>query len=119
MPVQPTAENFGSSVDGGKVITWASVPNADVGITPGAGLCGNVDKSVAVTGTFGGATVAIQGSNDGSNWFTLSDPAGDAVTFTAAGIAAVMEATLHIRPSISGGDGTTSITVTMFAKLAR
>jgi hypothetical protein len=36
------------------------------------------DRSIQVTGTFAGATIVLEGSNDGANYFTLSNPAGTA-----------------------------------------
>lgn len=69
------------------------------------------DKSVQVVGTFGGATLTFQGSNNGTNWATLTDPLGNALSFISARIALVTEATLFIRPLITGGDGTTSLSV--------
>jgi hypothetical protein len=74
------------------------------------------DKSVQVVGTFGGATLAFEGSNDGVNWSTLSDPQGNPLTFTAAKIEMVAEATLFVRPRITGGDGTTSLSVYVLMK---
>lgn len=73
------------------------------------------DKSVQIEGTFGGATVVLQGSNDGSNWKTLSDPSNTALSFTSAGLEAVLEHTRYIRPSSSGGTGT-AVTVTVFMR---
>lgn len=95
------------------VISWPSMGNADNG-TP-ASLLSASEKSVQVTGTFGSATVILQGSNDGSNWRTLSDPQGNAISFTSAGLEAVLEHTRYIRPNTSGGTGT-DVTVTVFAK---
>ena len=60
------------------------------------------DRTVSVTGTFGG-TVSIQGSNDGTNWFTLTDNSGLALEFTAAGMKLIAEAPLYIRPSAGSG----------------
>lgn len=59
--------------------------------------------SVQVTGTFGGATVVLQGSNDGTNYFTLKDTVGSDISFTAAGGADFSVGCLQIRPSASGG----------------
>lgn len=74
------------------------------------------DKSVQVFGTFGvGGAVVIQGSNDGINWATLTDPQGNPLSFTSAKIEMVSEATLMVRPAVSG-DGTTSLTVLLLAK---
>lgn len=60
-----------------------------------------------VRGTFGGATVKIQVSDDGTNWVDLQYAA-----FTAA-IATLMELPIGtlIRANISGAGGSTSITV--------
>ncbi len=69
----------------------------------------------SVTGTWGGATVVMQGSNDGSNWFTLDDRAGVAVSLTADGASAVADLPLLIRPYLSvagAGADLTAIVVT-------
>jgi hypothetical protein len=73
------------------------------------------DRSVQVTGTFSTSTVTIQGSNDGTNWFTLNTPQGTAMNFTAAGLLAVQEHTRFIRPIVTGGTGT-ALVITLFAK---
>lgn len=63
------------------------------------------DKTVHCTGTFSSAVVTIQGSNDGTNWVTLADPQGNALTFSAAGMEVILENPLHLRPTTSGGSG--------------
>lgn len=71
------------------------------------------DRTVQVTGTFGaGGTVTIKGSNDGGNtWATLTDPLGNALTFTSAGMKQITELPALIRPDAVAGDGTTSLNV--------
>lgn len=65
------------------------------------------------TGTWGVAgTLVIEGSNDGVTYFTLSDQANVALSLTANSLKTVRDTPLWIRPRITGGDGTTSITVT-------
>jgi hypothetical protein len=77
---------------------------------------GAVDKSVQVQGTFGAAgSVQIEGSNDGVNWQILRDPLGNNLVFTAAGLKAVLEATLLLRPRCTAGDGTTALVVSLLA----
>lgn len=77
------------------------------------------DMCVSVSGTFDGATVIIQGSNDGTNWFTLNDPQGNALSIAAAGkIEALLEAPRYVRPSGSGGGGSSSLLVIIFARRA-
>lgn len=91
-------------------ITWASVTGGDTG-EPREYAKFN-DKTVQVFGTFGD-TLTIQGSNDGTNWATLSDSTGVALEFTAAGIKLIAECPRYIRPSAGGS--LTSVTVTIQA----
>jgi P pilus assembly chaperone PapD len=67
---------------------------------------------VQVTGTFGGATIALQVSNDGTNYATLKDGTGTTITFTSAGMAEFSTAALYIKPSSSGGTAD-DVTVTV------
>lgn len=65
-----------------------------------------------VTGTWGaGGALVIEGSNDGTNFFTLSDQANAALTLSANGLKTVRDTPMFIRPRVTGGDGTTSLTV--------
>jgi len=94
------------------IYTWTALPASLAG--PSVSGPGWTDRSVQVTGTFGvGATVTLQGSNDGTNWFTLHDPFANLLSFTAAGFAEVTEIALFMRPNVAGGDGTTSINVVL------
>ena len=61
--------------------------------------------SVQASGTFGGATVVMQHSNDGTNWFTAKDLQGNDISLTADGIAEFSLSSAYIRPSLSGGSG--------------
>jgi hypothetical protein len=75
------------------------------------------DRSVHVSGVFGGASVVFEGSNDGgATWVTLSDPQGAALTFTAVGLKQVDQISLLARPRVTGGDGTTNLQVNLCAK---
>ena len=71
------------------------------------------DRSVQVTGTFGsGGTLKFQGSNDsGQTWADLTDPQGNAISFTSAGLETVTEITELARPYVSAGDGSTDLDV--------
>lgn len=93
---------------------WAAMAANDTGEPLGASQY--TDRSVQVAGTFGGATVRIEGSNDGSTWATLTDPQGNALEMISAKLEMVTEATLYIRPAVVGGDGTTSLTVNLLVK---
>lgn len=65
-----------------------------------------------VSGTWGaGGALVIEGSNDGTNYFTLTDQANAALTLSANALKTVRDTPLYIRPRVTGGDGTTSLTV--------
>lgn len=69
-------------------------------------------RSIQVFGTFGLlGTVVLEGSNDSTNWATLNDVSGNAISMTSAGIRVFQAPVLKIRPRITGGDGTTSLTI--------
>lgn len=86
---------------------WPSFTSADAagGLPVQFGRYGC--KSVQATGTWGNATLVIEGSNDGVTWFTLKDPAAGeggedaAISFTANGLAEISPNTKHIRPRLS------------------
>ena len=98
------------------VYTWTPLTNGDSG-APVSGP-GWADRTFQVEGTFGaGGTLIVEGSNDGVNYRTLDDPFGNALSITAVGVKQLTEVTLYVRPRISAGDGTTSLTIS--ALLAR
>lgn len=100
---------------GGQIkAVWTPLLNSDTGAP--FTLPQFADKSVQIGGTFGaGGTVVIEGSNDGVSYFTLYDSAGNLLSFTVAGLKDVAACVGYIRPRVSAGDGTTSLTVTMQA----
>lgn len=110
--------NIQTQIDNVRCTRWAALLNADDGASIPFGQY--TDKSIQVFGTFGpGGTLLLEGSNDGTNWATLTDPQGNPLSFTAAKIEQIMEATLHVRPRVSGGDGTTSLTAIVLMKETR
>src|SRR5581483_9056053 len=97
----------------GFVLTWGPMANGDVGSQ--ISLPGNADKTIQVTGTFGsGGSATLQGSNDGVNFFALTNPSGNTIALTSAGLQTVTEAVAYICPAVTAGDGTTSLTVAVF-----
>ncbi len=94
------------------IIQWPALANGEVGNS--LPLAQYPDRSVQVSGTFGsGGVVTIEGSNDGVNFSTLTDPQGNPLSFSSSKIEAVTEMVAYIRPSVLSGDGTTSLNVTM------
>lgn len=85
------------------------------------------DKSVQVFGTWGGATVDFMGTNDPRVITNLGSQAEDIlkdtdktdVSFAASdegAIKQVVENVLAVYPKITGGDGTTSLTVSIVSR---
>ena len=96
--------------DMSRTITWETLTTTDPTGTP-AQWCEYDKRCVSITGTFGGATVTLQGSNDGTNYFTLTDQQTVAISKTAAALEQVNELPLLVKPVVTGGDGTTDIDV--------
>jgi hypothetical protein len=66
------------------------------------------DRTVTIGGTFGGATVVIQGSNDDVEYFGLRDTTHTAISKTSFGGETLLETPAFIKPVSSGGTGQTS-----------
>ena len=98
------------------VTTWSPLAAGDSADPINLGVYS--DRTVQVDGTFGGATVVLEGSlePDPINYATLTDPQGNGLSFSAAKIEAVSEVVNHIRPRVIGGDGTTSLTCTLLLR---
>jgi hypothetical protein len=104
-----------------KRVKWLGLTNGDDGTPIGGGpvtgksisLDHFQDRCVQVIGTFGsGGSISIQGSNDGgTTWVTLTDPLGNALTFTSAGMKQITELPHMLKPIVTAGDGTTSLAV--------
>ena len=80
-----------------------------------------VDRNVQVKGTLGADfALVIEGGRDGTNYATLNDATGTALTFTAAGIKQVQELTAYMRPRITDGEiDVTDVTVIMVCRRER
>ncbi len=70
-------------------------------------------KSVQAVGTWGGATLTMQGSNmiETPTYFTLVDIFEDNIAFTENDGAQIVQNTYWVRPNLSGGNTTTDIDV--------
>lgn len=109
--IQPVeVPSSGGRIEAGvATVTWATLTETN---TTGQGVrvAHFADRTVQMVGTFGGAAVALQGSNDstdGSNgtWGTLTDPQGNNISKSAAAMSVVMENPLWVRPLVTGGSG--------------
>jgi len=97
------------------VVTWTPLTSANA-TGDAVEMPGSHIRSVQIDGTFDSATVVMQGSNDGTTWFTLTDPQGNAISKTAGALEQIQELTRYIRPSMSGGTGSQSISVRVLLK---
>lgn len=62
------------------------------------------DCSVQVAGSFGaGGVIAIEGTIDDANYATLSDPVGNSLSFSSAGLKSIAEVVRAKRPRVVSG----------------
>jgi hypothetical protein len=91
-----------------RLVSWAALGNGDDGAV--LELVDYADMTFSVDGTFGaGGSITLKGSNDGTNYYPLTDPGGTAITRTAAGTKSVTETPRFIKPFVTAGDGTTAL----------
>lgn len=91
------------------VTTWSSMAANDDGFP--VRLAVYSDRSIQVAGVFGGCTVTIGGSNDGVNYFAVTGTDGEQIVLTEAALKQIVELPVFIKPRLTGGDGTTAVTV--------
>jgi hypothetical protein len=112
--VQPGGQN----VDHATLVTWSGLLNGDDGAP--VNLSDFPDRTIQILGTFGtGGSVSFEGSNNGIDYLVLTDPQGNAITKTATAMEFVTETPLWVRPRVTAGDGSTSLTVIMIARTPR
>jgi hypothetical protein len=96
-------------------VSWAGIVTGDtinaLPIAAQAAIAGAVQFS----GTFGGATIGLQVSNDGTTYFDMKDLGGTVITATAAALFEFTTAAMFIRPVIASGSGN-SVNVTLMMR---
>ncbi len=98
--------------------TWEGLGNGDTGRP--VRVSHMADKTVTVEGTFGASgNCAIEGSMNGTNWYPLTDPQGNALDMAADSTSAITENPRFVRPSVDNGDGTTSLNVRIGASASK
>ena len=97
-------------------MTWSGIAPGDTCQEYDGGAL--ADKSVQIQGTWGSATLDIQGSNDSTNFRTLRDESAADLTFTDnGGPKQIIEIVAKLKPVITGGTGS-SITVSLFGRIS-
>ena len=114
-----TRQHLTSNLVGGTIrVTWSGLTKTTDDVGTPVDAPDHTFKEVQVLGTFGaGGSVRIEGSLDGgTTWAALNDVQGNALNVAAAAIERVQESTARVRPLVTAGDGTTSLTVVMVLK---
>ncbi len=93
-----------------RVATW-TFTEADTCVPVGPAYADYSDRNVQIGGTFGGATVVLQGSNDDSTYAAITDPQGNPISKTTAALEACTEVPLFVKPTTSGGTAQTSTVI--------
>lgn len=122
--VQIPSYHHGANAPNSLIVTWTGLLNGDDGapfVVPN-----RADKSVQLLGTLGvGGNCKIEGTNqqaynaDGTavspapTYALLNDPQGNVLDMAALKIEQILENPNAIRPRVTAGDGTTSLTVVM------
>jgi hypothetical protein len=111
--VTPTVTDI--SKDGTVImITWA-LTSANADGAP-AEWCSFADRTATFTGTWGGATAALEGSNDGTNWLPLADVQGTAITATSNKIEMAVELTRFVRPNLTTAGSGAAVSATLLMR---
>ena len=100
-----------------RTIAWSPLAENQAGAW--AAFADFSDKTVHIFGVFNGATVTMQGSNDPlvlttpdtAAAETLVDPQGNTIAKLASNMSQILENPLYIRPNVTGGDGSTAVSV--------
>jgi hypothetical protein len=98
--IQPTIDR--DTVPGAVLATWADLATGDVGA--GVPVAYSADLTGQASGTFGGATITWEGSNDNTNWHPLTRRSvGTNMAFTSAAIHTANENPAWVRPAVTSG----------------
>jgi hypothetical protein len=93
------------TTEGIPYLIWDNAATADTEIAYALLNRLGTDGAVSFTGTFGGATVKLQASNDGTNFFDMKDKSGTTISATAGALFTFDTSAAYIRPAITGGTG--------------
>lgn len=100
------AVTFNGASETLRVATYTAVTTANATAQTGFATPMDLDRmTVTVSGTFGGATVTVQVSNDGTNWAPCTDVFGSALSLTAAGAKNLPLGYKQYRLGVTGGTG--------------
>ena len=121
--VTPTLQKVHTFADDAMVVTWASLTTTNNYGAP-VQMPGRADRSIQLTGTLGAAgAVTMYGSNvfdpnlaNDADWAILDDAKGNPLVLSTLRIEEIVTLPLWIRPKITAGDGSTSLTARLVMK---
>jgi hypothetical protein len=120
MTVAHTESNTGDGYSGSILYTWVLTTANPTGAAVGPEIAQHTDLCWQATGTWGGATAAIQGSNtdvDANYGAVTNASGGAAITYTADGAPKQqIEKPAFVRPKLTTAGTAASVTVTLFAR---
>ena len=96
------------------IISWMNLGDGDAGEIYEA--YASSQRSIQFFGTFDEGSIFLEGSNDGLNWKTLTDPQGNPILMISPGIEMVTELTVFLRPRVEGGGKSTNLSAFLFVK---
>lgn len=100
------------------MVTWNDITQGDT--VTGANIASYPDQTVIIDGSFGGATVFLEGAistttGGGGRWLTLTDAFNNAISATTTTIKNVLQTPVWVRPRLDAGSAS-SITVYLIGK---
>lgn len=101
----------------GRRVVWTPLLNGDTGEP--VRIPTDSDRTIQLTGTLSvGGELTMEGSLEETptTWFILNDVAGADIVLTVLDGLTVLENVTWVRPNITGGDGSTSLSVTMITR---
>lgn len=84
---------------------WENIATGDTVNSFGVPGQAAVAGCIQFSGTFGGATIKLQVSNDNVTFFDMKDLVGNPISATAAAFFEFTSAGVYFRPAVSGGTG--------------
>ncbi len=99
------------------VATWG--PAGDTDTFSAVSLPQRADRTFQVWGTFAGATVVLNGSNDAVHYSQLNDAFGNPIALGGAGLKQVTESSLWVQPATQNGSGSSVTVIMTFRRVLR
>ncbi len=107
--IQPVSLGYKFDPPAIQMLVWDHLKARETGDTLDSALFRAI--SVQIEGEFDGATVNVEGSNDGEHWYALTDAQDNHLRLAFPGMADVGQMSRFLRPVVIGGADMTDVTV--------